>query len=207
MGDNRIDQTGDSRLEGNVRRLSDAVRRVRIAEAERSDAFDDLHEAERARLAMLADELAGVFAEIPPEDDYFICRVGGGAPPRLWVDPTSHVLIGRDRRTYRFVKDTRLGRVVISESADMQRMADVVTDYIAERVIERERALETDGLLARVRDAAAPRARDAAAAKVPEEVRERDGGSTIVWMLIALLVGVALGAVGLIGYAWITVPV
>src|SRR5262245_32827397 len=78
------DQNGEGRGDGNVRRLSDAVRRVRIAEAERSDAFDDLHEAERARLGMLADELDGVIQEIPSEDDFFICRVSGNAPPRFW---------------------------------------------------------------------------------------------------------------------------
>jgi hypothetical protein len=68
------DQNGDGRGEGNVRRLSDAIRRVRIAEAERSDAIDDLHEAERARLSMLADELEGVIAELPETDEFFVCR-------------------------------------------------------------------------------------------------------------------------------------
>jgi hypothetical protein len=208
MGEGRGDQNGEGRGEGNVRRLSDAVRRVRIAEAERSDAFDDLHEAERARLSMLGDELDGVFAEIPAEDDYFICKIAGGSPPRLWIDPTSQVMIGRDRRTYRFLKDTRLGRVVIAETADVARIADTVTDYIAERVIERERTLETDALMAKVRDAATPRMREGAAfpkSRASEDDRE-NGGGAIVWLLIALLLGIALGAIGLIGYAWITVP-
>ncbi|HUG63213.1 MAG TPA: hypothetical protein VMP03_15305 [Methylomirabilota bacterium] len=208
MGEGRGDQNGEGRGEGNVRRLSDAVRRVRIAEAERSDAFDDLHEAERARLSMLSDELDGVFAEIPAEDDYFICKVAGGSPPRLWIDPTSQVMIGRDRRTYRFLKDTRLGRVVIAETADVARIADTVTDYIAERVIERERTLESDALMAKVRDAATPRMREGAAfpkSRLSEDDRE-NGGGAIVWLLIALLLGIALGAIGLIGYAWITVP-
>ncbi len=206
MAENRSENPGEGRIEGNVRRLSDAVRRVRIAEAERSDAFDDLHEAERARLGMLADELKGVFGEIAPEDEYFICRISGSMPPRLWIDPTSHVMIGRDRRTYRFVKDTRLGRVVISETAELSRMADAVTDYIAERVIERERVLEGDSLMTKVRDAAAPRSREAASAQAAAAA-QRDGGSTVIWTLIALLLGVAIGAVGLIGYAWLTVPV
>ena len=65
---------GDNRSnESNVRRLSDAVRRIRVAEAERADAFVDLHEADRARLGLVAEELAGVFAELPETDDYFIC--------------------------------------------------------------------------------------------------------------------------------------
>jgi hypothetical protein len=209
MAEGRGDQNGEARHGANVRRLSDAMRRVRIAEAERADAFDDLHEAERARLAMLADELANVFAELSPDDDFFICQVAGRSPPRLWIDPTSQVMIGRDRRTYRFVKDTRLGRVVIAETADLGRMADSVTDYIAERVIDRERALETDQLLSKLREAASPATRLERPATTGTRTiaKERDGGgSTVAWMLIALLLGVAIGAGGLIGYAWITVP-
>lgn len=140
-----------------VRRLSDAVRRVRVAEAERMDAFADLHDAEKARLEMLAEELAGVFAEIARDDDYFIVQLTGGSPPRLWIDPTAHVVIGRDRRTYRFLKDTRLGRVVLAETANLQSMADSVTDYMAERVVERDRAKDSDLFLARLRMALLPR--------------------------------------------------
>lgn len=134
-----------------VRRLSDAMRKVRIAEAERMDALSDLFDADRARLEMLADELAGVFGEIPKDDDFFICALAGSVPPRLWIDGTSHVVIGRDRRTYRFLKDTRLGRVVLGEGADVDRMADLVTDYVAERLIERERAKDSDAILGQMR--------------------------------------------------------
>ena len=140
-----------------VRKLSDAVRKVRIAEAERMDALSDLYDADRARLELLAEDLAPVFADIPKDDDFFICTVAGSVPPRLWVDGTSHVFIGRDRRTYRFVKDTRLGRIVIGESADLQRMADLVTDYVAERIVERDRARDTDFILGQLRAIAAPK--------------------------------------------------
>ena len=216
----RNDQNGNGQK---VRRLSDAVRRVRIAEAERMDAFADLHDAEKARLGMLADELAGVFGEIPVDDDYFLCQVGGGNPPRLWIDPTSHVVIGRDRRTYRFLKDTRLGRIVVHESADLASVADVVTDYIAERVVERDRSQETDVLLARMRLAVLPAAATARAASPAQPAREAQPapggngdapaaaaslpadrrGATGLWMLIAFLFGIAAGAAGLIAYAWL----
>jgi hypothetical protein len=180
------------------------MRRVRIAEAERSDAIDDLHEAERARLSMLADELAGVVAELPDGDEFFICRMAGGAPPRFWVDPTSHVVIGRDRRTYRFLKDTRLGRVVLGETPDLVRIADLVTDYVAERLVERDRVLESDRLIGRLREAATPRARlprdnPAAGATGPEGER---GGPSAIGIVVALLAGIAIGATGLIAYAW-----
>ena len=50
--------------------------------------------------------------------------------------------MGRDRRTYRFLRDTRLGRVVLAESTDMKAVADQVTRYIAERIVERQRMME-----------------------------------------------------------------
>lgn len=211
---NARDQNGSGTK---VRRLSDAVRRVRIAEAERTDAFADLYDAEKARIAMLADELAGVFSEIPESDDYFICQIGGGVPPRLWVDPTAHVVIGRDRRSYRFLKDTRLGRVVLGETADLQAMADLVTDYVAERVIERDRAQETDLLLDRVRQAATPRSAARTEPDRPDPRKrgrrgddsgasEPPSGVTALWALIALLFGIAVGAAGIIAYAWFVLP-
>ncbi len=213
-----------------VRRLSDAVRRVRVAEAERMDAFADLHDAEKARLGMLTDELAGVFGEIARDDDYFIAQLAGSSPPRLWIDPTAHVVIGRDRRTYRFLKDTRLGRVVLAETADLGSMADSVTDYIAERVVERDRAKDSDLFLARLRLALLPRgsvmemqapppaaaapsaqpAPPAAAAPAASRPvagawspRPAPGESAGLWMLIAFLFGIAAGAIGLIAYAWL----
>ena len=55
-----------------MRSLTDALRKVRLAETERTDVVVELREAERARLDMLADELKGVFTEIPAENDQFI---------------------------------------------------------------------------------------------------------------------------------------
>jgi hypothetical protein len=135
----------------NVRSLSEAVRRVRLVATERSDVIADLAAAERARLQLLAEELADVFKEVPQEVDFFALAVTRTDPPRLWIDMTSHVVMGRDRRTYRFLKDTRLGRSVIRETADLGQMADTVTDYIAERLIEREQAIEADWVSARGR--------------------------------------------------------
>jgi hypothetical protein len=49
--------------------------------------------------------------------------------------------MGRDKRIYRFVQDTRFGRIVIAESHDTAPLVDAVTDYVARRMIEREHAL------------------------------------------------------------------
>jgi hypothetical protein len=53
----------------------------------------------------------------------------------------AHILMGRDKRIYRLVQDTRFGRIVLAESHDVAAMVDAVTDYVARRLIEREHAL------------------------------------------------------------------
>jgi len=51
------------------------------------------------------------------------------------------VMMGRDKRIYRFVQDTRFGRTVIAESHEVAKIVEAVTDYVARRMIEREHAL------------------------------------------------------------------
>jgi hypothetical protein len=187
---------------GNVRNLTDALRRARIADADRTDVVVEIREAERARLDMLADELRGVFSELPPDDEQFVNAVVPGDPPRLWIDATSFVVIGRDRRVYRFLKDTRLGRTVILETASLDDIADTITDYVAERVIERERALEGDWLVKRGRrEPARERAR------IDIATRETLDRSGLGWVIAAFLFGVLIGAAALLAYAWVRVPV
>ncbi|MDG4897607.1 hypothetical protein P9272_29110 [Mesorhizobium sp. WSM4976] len=124
------------------RKLSDAIRDVKNAFADRDDVVVDMREAHRMRLDLLAAELAPVFAEVPADIDSFDFAVSSGLQPRLWIDAVSHVAMGRDRRTYRFLKDTRVGRVVLAEATEMKAVADAVTRYVAERVIERQRMME-----------------------------------------------------------------
>ena len=124
------------------RKLSDAIRDVKNAFADRDDVVVDMREAHRMRLDLLAAELAPVFADVPADMDNFDFAVSSGLQPRLWIDAVSHVAMGRDRRTYRFLRDTRIGRVVLAESTDMKPVADQVTRYVAERVVERQRMME-----------------------------------------------------------------
>ncbi len=125
-----------------ARPLSDAIRDVKNAAADRTDVVVDLRGAERMRLELLAAELEPVFADAPRDADLFDFAISSGLQPRLWIDAVSHVSMGRDKRTYRFVRDTRLGRVVLAESATMKPVADQVTRYIAERLVERQRMLD-----------------------------------------------------------------
>ncbi len=198
---------------GKVRSLRDTIREVRTAETERADVVVEMRDAERARLELLAEELRGVFAEVPAEDDQFIFAVAPGTPPRLWIDMTAFVVMGRERRTYRFLKDTRLGRTIIVESAELADVADTITHYVAERIIERERAIEGDWLIKRVMRDEKERRQEArqavaAAAKAvaaPERAPARLDTRYLGWLVAALLGGILIGALVLFAYAWMQV--
>ena len=124
--------------------LKDAVRKTRIEIAERSSVVVDLRDAEVARLELLNEALDPLFDEIPPDVDLFDRGISRGETPRLWIDAIAHVAMGRDKRRYRFVQDTRYGRKVLAESSDIAEMVEAVTHYVAARIIERERALAED---------------------------------------------------------------
>ena len=102
------------------RKLADAVRGAQISAADRGDVVVDMKEADLARIEILAHDLKPVFDDVPVDDLQWDFAISKGQQPRLWIDATSHVMMGRDRRTYRFVRDTRLGRIVVAESPDVQ---------------------------------------------------------------------------------------
>jgi hypothetical protein len=122
-------------------RLRDALRKARIEAADRTGVVVDLRDAEVARLEILNEALDPLFAQIPDQVDIFDRGISQGDTPRLWIDIVGHVLMGRDKRIYRFVQDTRFGRIVIAESHEVRALVEAVTDYVARRMIEREHAL------------------------------------------------------------------
>ena len=122
-------------------RLRDALRQARIEAADRTGVVVDLRDAEVARLEILNEALDPLFAQVPDQVDLFDRGISQGDTPRLWIDVVAHVLMGRDKRMYRFVQDTRFGRIVLAESHDAAAIVDAVTDYVARRMIEREHAL------------------------------------------------------------------
>ena len=125
--------------------LKDALRKARMDSAERTGVVVDLHDAEVARLELLNEALDPLFADIPMEIDLFERGITRGETPRLWVDAIAHVHMGRDKRIYRFVQDTRYGRKVLAESVNIPEMVEAVTKYVAQRMIERERAVADSG--------------------------------------------------------------
>jgi hypothetical protein len=132
-------------------RLKDALRKARIEQADRTSIVVDLQDAEVARLEMLNEALNPVFEEIPAGIDLFDRGISRGETPRLWIDAVSHVDMGRDKRVYRFLQDTRFGRKVLAETGNVVEIVEAITKYVAQRIIERERALAV-GSLPAVRD-------------------------------------------------------
>jgi hypothetical protein len=171
-------------------RLKEAVRAARIESAERSGVVVDLRDAEVARLELLNESLDPLFADIPEEVDLFERGISRGDTPRLWIDVVAHVAMGRDKRLYRFVQDTRYGRKVLAESFEPDEIVDVVTRYVARRLVERERAL-VEGPVS------APQAqRDA------RTLRRRRR-----WRAVkAFVFGLIAGVVALLIAAWWTAP-
>ena len=133
--------TGSEARDMRPTRLRDALRRARIEAADRTGVVVELRDAEVARLEILNEALDPLFAEVPEQVDLFDRGVSQGETPRLWIDVVAHVVMGRDKRIYRFVQDTRFGRIVIAESHDVPVMVDAVTSYVARRMIEREHAM------------------------------------------------------------------
>jgi hypothetical protein len=161
-------------------RLRDALRKARIEAADRTGVVVDLRDAEVARLEILNEALDPLFGQIPDKIDLFDRAISQGETPRLWIDVVAHVLMGRDKRMYRFVQDTRFGRIVLAESHEVPAIVDAVTDYVARRMIEREHAM-----------VATP---PAAPPRVVAEAPRRGGFWTFV-------LGFVVGAVALFGLA------
>lgn len=172
-------------------RLDEAIRKARIAQAEQTDVVVDLKAAELARLSMIEDELKEIFAQLPEGNDQFDFALVPGNPPRLWIDMIAFIMMDRDRRTYRFVRDTSGGRQVIAESAEPEAIKAKVTDYVAHRIVERERLLASGPEVLALGSGAAGGSAGRA--------RRSFGFSALV---ATFLVGLALGAMSLLAWAF-----
>ena len=142
--------------------LAAAIRQARLENAERAEAVADLREIELGRLSLLETSLKPIVGQAPPGVDLFDLAISPGDHPRLFLDMVAFVDMGHDRRTYRFYQDTRHGRVLIAESGRIETIASAVTNYVARRLVERERALASGwrdaGAQAQPADGKGPRA-------------------------------------------------
>jgi hypothetical protein len=175
-------------------RLKEAMRQARIELAARSGGVVDLHEAALARLEMLNEGLDPIFADIPEEVELFDRGLAKGDPPRLWVDMIAYVEMARDKRTYRFLQDTRFGRQALAETADIDTLVAAVTAYVARRLVERERALAGHIELG-TRDRL-----------VDNRVRRQRRRTLQATFVIGVVVGMVTGVTGLLALAALSVP-
>src|ERR1700731_3445351 len=102
--------------------LTQAMHLARVEAAERTSVVVDLRDAEVARLELLNEALDPLFAEIPSEAELFDRGMSRGDTPRLWIDAVAHIAMGRDKRLYRLLHDTRVGRRVLAESYEIPDM-------------------------------------------------------------------------------------
>lgn len=192
-----MDDIGRRRGEPPALSLRDAIRAARVDAAEQAGVVVELRDAELARLAMLNEMLEPVFAEVPVEHaDLFDRGLMPGETPRLFVDMVAHIAMGRDRRTYRFLQDSRSGRRVLAESANPTDIVDAVTRYVARRLIAREQILTS---FASEADALAPLPMPKKAGRRPlpvvteeQPVAPASRGGTILVFLAGLVAGIVL---------------
>lgn len=158
------------------KRLDEALRSARLAEAAHFDALIGIRDAATLRLQVLKDELDAIVAGRREAADFFDLALVPGHPPRLWIDMVSYVVMAPDPRTYRFQRDTAGGHEVLFETPDRREMVDKITAYIAHRLIERQRQLPT-------------------AAGAADRGRSTYGGAALV---LAWLCGFSLGVLALL---------
>jgi len=181
MADKELDA---KQIEEKVHNLAESMERMRASQADKDDVVVDMKHAKHTRLELLAEELQPVFNDVPEGSDQFEFALTNGEVPRMWIDMTSFVRMGSDRQEYEFVKDTRLGRVILGRTKSRGEIGSQVTDYVAERILERERMIEGDWISAQ--------------ASTADETLETTGDSSysgwivFFWFLTGLLGGAGI---------------
>lgn len=137
-----------------ARALDEALLRVR-----REGAGPRASEGERQRLDAVLTAIQPMLAKIPADAEMFDVGVTSGfdrdgvaGRPRLFLDMVAALECADEG--YRLVRATRQGRAVVGEAKDVGGAVRLVADYVARRLVERERAM--DGV--RAPDAAPRRA-------------------------------------------------
>jgi hypothetical protein len=128
--------------------LGASIRQARVENAERADAIAEVRELEIVRLKALESALEPVIDQAPQGLDLFDLALTQSEHPRLFLDMIAFVDMAYDKRTYRFFQDTRQGRVLMAESQSADTIVAAVADYVARRLVERERAATVDSRVA-----------------------------------------------------------
>lgn len=176
--------------------LAEAIRRARTEAAEHSTVIAELRGAEFARLEMLQEAMRPVLEQTPEGVDLFDTGLAPGDRPRYWLDMIAFVEMGHDRRTYRFLQDTRHGRIVLAESEKVDKMVERMTAYVARRLVEREQALASDQTIEQAArafvPASGPKTKGPSVASSPEPPRRRRFFFTSLLFVVELLGSIVL---------------
>jgi hypothetical protein len=124
--------------------LGASIRQARVENAERAEAIAEVRELEIVRLKALESALEQVVDQAPQGVDLFDMALTQSEHPRLFLDMIAFVDMAHDKRTYRFFQDTRQGRLLMAESQSVDTIVGAVSDYVARRLVERERVLSVD---------------------------------------------------------------
>jgi len=182
-------------IEARVHDLSKSIEEMKSLNAERDDVVVELQQSQLTRLEMLARDLQSVFDQVPDDNDQFEFALTNGENPRLWIDMTTHVRMGTQRHQYELVKDTRMGRTILASSADKNQMGQVITDYIADKMLERERMIEGEWIAMGGYEFDAT----AKTETKPKMIMIKDSPwKSVTWFVL----GTVLGAAALFIWAW-----
>jgi hypothetical protein len=117
-----------------------ALRDARLAEAAQFDAMVNLQDARILRLQNLSEAVKAKLAGHEAADALFELNVQAGGQPRLWIDLVSGVEMEPNPRHYQLVQHRENSRHVVFESDDFSAMVDHVVQYVAHRMVTREKA-------------------------------------------------------------------
>jgi hypothetical protein len=121
--------------------LAEAMGRARDQHAVRDTMRTDARVNTQQRLEMLRLKLTPVFDAVPRDAEQFNLGVVSAEKPRLYIDIIGYVEMTSHLKGYRLMQETRRGVQTLAESNDEAGIITIVTDYIARRLVERERAL------------------------------------------------------------------
>jgi hypothetical protein len=123
--------------------LAMAMNQARLDMADRAGIKAEAQAYGTAKLEALRRKLMPLYAAIPRDVELFDLGLVTPEKPRLFVDILSFIEMKRDQTAFRFLQETRAGRITLAESADEKTIIDAVTHYVARRLVEREHALDT----------------------------------------------------------------
>ncbi|WP_342361010.1 hypothetical protein [Terrarubrum flagellatum] len=171
--------------------LTVAMRRARLEDTERSQTAADLRASEIARLEQLRVALEPIFSQTGLHAGAFDHGLVAGETPKLFIDLIAFVDCGHDRKTYRFVQDSRRGPVTLAESERVDPIVEAVTMYVARRIVEREKAIAAADIPQTI-------------AATPRNVEPQPAPKTRFGEMLALLIVGALAGAAIL-YAWLKI--